>query len=85
MPLYWGAIYGIPLLAWQAKAGYAMPIDNTQEFGMAIAERIYPVYSIRLIVTTILIVFIVTTIVSYLPTRKISKLKPTDALRGKIQ
>ncbi len=80
-----GAIYGIPLLAWQATVGYAMPIDSTEEFGMAIAEKIYPVYSIGLIVATISIVFIVTTIVSYLPTRRISKLKPTDAIRGKIQ
>ena len=24
-----GAIYGIPLLAWQAKVGYAMPVDYT--------------------------------------------------------
>ena len=80
-----GAIYGIPLLAWQAKTGYSMPIDSTEEFGMALAERIYPVYSIGLIVATISIVFLVTTIVSYLPTRRISKLKPTDAIRGKIQ
>ena len=80
-----GAIYGIPLLAWQAKTGYAMPIDSTEEFGMAIAERIYPVYSIGLIIATVSIVFIVTTIVSYLPTRRISKLKPTDAIRGKVQ
>jgi len=80
-----GAIYGIPLLAWQAKTGYAMPVESTEDFGMAIAERIYPVYSIGLIVTTVSIVFLVTTIVSYLPTRRISKLKPTDAIRGKIQ
>lgn len=80
-----GAVYGIPLLAWQAKSGYSMPLDSTEEFGMAIAETIYPVYSIGLITATILIVFIVTTIVSYLPTRRISKLKPTDAIRGKIQ
>ena len=80
-----GAIYGIPLLAWQAKAGYAMPVDSTEEFGMALAEKIYPVYSIGLITATVLIVFIVTTIVSYLPTRRISKLKPTDAIRGKMQ
>ncbi len=80
-----GAIYGIPLLAWQAKVGYKMPVESTEEFGMALAETIYPVYSIGLITATILIVFIVTTIVSYLPTRRISKLKPTDAIRGKIQ
>ena len=80
-----GAIYGIPLLAWQAQVGYKMPVDSTEEFGMALAETIYPVYSFGLIAATILIVFIVTTIVSYLPTRRISKLKPTDAIRGKIQ
>ena len=80
-----GAIYGIPLLAWQAQVGYKMPVDSTEEFGMALAETIYPVYSIGLITATVLIVFIVTTIVSYLPTRRISKLKPTDAIRGKIQ
>ena len=80
-----GAIYGIPFLAWQAKIGYAMPIDSTEEFGMAIAEVIYPVYGIGLIIATILIILIVTTIVSYLPARRISKLKPTDAIRGKIQ
>jgi ABC-type lipoprotein release transport system permease subunit len=79
-----GAIYGIPLLAWQAKAGFAMPTDS-QDFGMALAEKIYPVYSFGLIITTTSIVLIVTTIVSYLPARRISKLKPTDAIRGKTQ
>jgi ABC-type lipoprotein release transport system permease subunit len=80
-----GSIYGIPFLAWQAKIGYAMPVDSTEDFGMALAEKIYPVYSIGLIVATTLIILIVTTIVSYLPARRISKLKPTDAIRGKIQ
>lgn len=80
-----GAIYGIPFLAWQANVGYGMPVDNTQDFGMALAERIYPVYSIGIILATVLIILVVTTIVSYLPTRRISKLKPTDAIRGKIQ
>ncbi len=80
-----GAVYGIPLLAWQLKVGYTMPIDSTEEFGMALAETIYPVYSIGLITATIIIVFVVTTIVSYLPARRISKLKPTDAIRGKMQ
>jgi ABC-type lipoprotein release transport system permease subunit len=80
-----GAIYGIPFLAWQARVGYGMPVDDTQDFGMALAERIYPVYGIGLIIATVLIILIVTTIVSYLPARRISKLKPTDAIRGKTQ
>jgi ABC-type lipoprotein release transport system permease subunit len=32
---------------------------------------------------TTVLVLIVTTIVSFLPTRRIAKLKPTDALRGR--
>jgi ABC-type lipoprotein release transport system permease subunit len=79
-----GAIYGIPLLAWQAKVGFTMPA-NSEDFGMALAQKIYPTYSLGLIIATTLIVLIVTTIVSYLPARRISKLKPTDALRGKVQ
>jgi ABC-type lipoprotein release transport system permease subunit len=80
-----GAIYGIPFLAWQASVGYGMPVSDTEDFGMALAERIYPVYGVGLIVATVLIILIVTTIVSYLPSRRISKLNPTDAIRGKIQ
>lgn len=79
-----GAVYGIPLLANQAINGFEMP-GATEEYGMAIARITYPYYSIGLIITTILIVVVTSTIVSFLPTRKIAKMKPTDAIRGKIQ
>jgi ABC-type lipoprotein release transport system permease subunit len=79
-----GAIYGIPLLAMQAIHGFEMP-GSTEDYGMAIAKITYPYYSFGLIITTILIVVITATIVSFLPTRKIAKMKPTDAIRGKIQ
>ncbi len=78
------AIYGIPLLALQAAKGWTMPA-GTDDFGMTIAETIYPVYTLGLVLGTTLIVLITTTIVSYLPARRISKMKPTDALKGKIQ
>lgn len=78
------AAYGIPFLIWQARVGWTMPID-TSEFGMAIAQTLYPVYSIGLILSTILLVLISTAIVSYLPSRKIAKMNPTEALRGKLQ
>jgi len=77
------AIYGIPFLLWQAKAGWAMP-EGTDDFGMALGEALYPVYGTGLIVGTTLLILLVTTIVSFMPTRKIAKLKPTDALRGKM-
>jgi ABC-type lipoprotein release transport system permease subunit len=78
------AVYGIPFLAWQAKVGWTMPID-TSDFGMAIAQTLYPIYSVSLVVSTVLIVMLVTAVVSYLPSRRIAKMNPTDALRGKIQ
>jgi ABC-type lipoprotein release transport system permease subunit len=79
-----GAAYGLPFLAWQAKVGWTMPID-VSELGMAIAQTLYPVYSLSLVVSTVLIVVLTTTIVSYWPSRKIAKMNPTEALRGKIQ
>jgi ABC-type lipoprotein release transport system permease subunit len=78
------ALYGIPLLAMQASHGMSMP-GGSKGFGLAVADRIYPAYSLGLIVTTILLILLTTTIVSYLPSRKIAKMKPTEALRGKIQ
>lgn len=78
------AIYGVPLFIFQSKVGLTMPVD-TAEFGMSIAETIYPVYSAGLIVFTTLIVMLTTAVVSYWPSRKIAKMKPTDALRGKLQ
>jgi ABC-type antimicrobial peptide transport system permease subunit len=49
------------------------------------AERIYPAYGLGLIITTLLLIVVTTTIVSYLPSRRISKMNPTEAIRGKIQ
>ena len=78
------AAYGLPFLMHMAKSGWTMPID-TSEFGMAIAQTLYPVYSAGLVISTVLIVTIVTAIVSYWPSRRIAKMNPTDALRGKLQ
>jgi len=77
------AVYGIPLLMYAASTGWGMP-EAIDDFGMAIGNRIFPTYSAALIIGTTLLVLLVTTIVSYLPTRKIAKLNPTDALRGKL-
>ncbi len=77
------AIYGIPLLLWSAKSGWAMP-EAVDDFGMALGEALFPVYGTGLVVGTTILILVATTIVSFLPTRKIAKLKPTDALRGKM-
>ncbi len=73
------AIYGLPLLGLFARNGMVMP-----QVGLAMAERLFPSFSVGLVLGTIAIVLLVVTIVSYLPTRRISKMTPTDALRGKM-
>ena len=77
------ALYGVPLLTWFARAGWAMPA-GMDSYGLAIGDKIFPMYSAGLVAATTLLVLVITTIVSYLPTRKIAKLKPTDALRGRM-
>jgi putative ABC transport system permease protein len=77
------AAYGIPLLAYFAQRGLDLP-SGTDNFGWAIGEKLFPVYSPALVGGTAILVCTVTTIVSFLPTRKIARLKPTDALRGKL-
>jgi ABC-type lipoprotein release transport system permease subunit len=77
------AAYGIPLLTLFASKGWALP-DSMDDWGFAIGEKIFPAYSVGLVVGTTVLVLIITTIVSFLPTRKIAKLEPTDALRGRM-
>jgi len=80
-----GAAYGIPLLLWLNKTGIGMGYAEDMDFDLPLAEAIFPYYSLRLILMTVLIVVVTATIVSYLPARKISKMKPTEALKGKLQ
>lgn len=76
------AAYGIPLFALLGKVGISMKAARVSD--LPIAEKIFPYYSVNLILTTIVIVVISATIVSYLPARKIARMKPTDALKGKL-
>jgi ABC-type lipoprotein release transport system permease subunit len=78
------ALYGIPILAWQAKQGFTMP-EGMDAFGMSITKTIFPRFGLELIVMTIIIVLLATTIVSFLPARRIARMKPTEAIRGRIQ
>jgi ABC-type antimicrobial peptide transport system permease subunit len=78
-----GAIYGIPLFIWNSRTGISLPVDSA-EYGFTIADTMYPVYSMGLIVTTTFIVFVTTAVVSYLPSRKIARMNPTEALKGKL-
>jgi putative ABC transport system permease protein len=80
-----GAIYGIPLFLLINKTGISMGYAKNMQFDLPLAKAIYPYYSLSLIIITVLLVVLSATIVSYLPARRISKMKPTDALKGKLQ
>lgn len=79
-----GAVYGIPLLAYFVSRGFPIPSGMADGFGMALSEKLFPTYTAGLVIGTTALVLVITTIVSFLPTRKIAKLKPTDALKGKL-
>jgi ABC-type lipoprotein release transport system permease subunit len=77
-----GAAYGIPLFMLLGRVG--IPMKAGQATDLALADSIFPYYSIRLIAITIILVIVSATIVSYMPALKIAGMKPTDALKGKI-
>ena len=79
-----GSIYGVPFFIYMSKVGFPIPPAD-QKMGIALADVIYPVYGIKLVLITILTVIICATFVSYLPARKIAKLNPVLALKGKKQ
>lgn len=78
-----GAVYGTPLLYLTAKHGLTMPVSGEMT-GLAISNTMFPSYGLGLVAGTTLLVLATVTIVSFLPTRTISRLKPTDALRGRF-
>lgn len=81
-----GTLIGAPIFWYFSTNGIGMPEYITgQDMGVTIAQRIYPAFTISLIIGTIALVVISATIVSFIPSRKISKMDPVDALKGKVQ
>ena len=76
-------VYGFPLFRFLSFTGITIP-SNADNYGFAIGEKLFPAYTAALVIGTTLLVLIITTIVSFIPTRRIARLKPTDALRGKM-
>jgi len=77
-----GAAYGIPLLVWTARTGIALP-STVDDYGFAMPTRLYPYYSLMLVAGTILVIMFTVTLVSFLPSSRIARMNPTDALKGK--
>ena len=71
-----------PILLYFGTNGIPLPMDYT-EMGLLVAKRLVPIYSISLIISTTVLISIIVLVVSYIPSRRITKMKPTDALRGR--
>jgi putative ABC transport system permease protein len=78
-----GSIYGIPLCVYYAVKGIPLNMDSSQ-FGMVMADKMYPVFNSESILKVVVFIVIITAVISYFPARKIAKMKPTDAIRGKV-
>jgi ABC-type lipoprotein release transport system permease subunit len=79
-----GCIVGFPIFWYLSTYGIEFP-DFYQDMGVNFPTKLFPVFGLQLIVTTIILVVVSATIVSFLPARKISKMNPVLALKGKLQ
>ncbi len=84
LALLLASLYGTPFFIFIKKIGIPVAAAD-QEVGLAIAERIFPIYGFSLVVGTVIVVVLASTIVSFLPAKKIAKINPVSALKGKIQ
>lgn len=77
-----GAIWGTPVLWYMVNKGISFNIDAS-DLGVAMSDTMYASITPGLVIGTMIFILIVTAVVSYLPARKISKMVPTEAIRGK--
>lgn len=79
-----GSVWGAPLFWFMSVKGVSFGMEAA-DFGVPMADVMYSRITPDLVVTTIVFLLVVTAIVSYLPARKIARLNPTDAIRGKVK
>ena len=79
-----GAVWGSPIIFYMVTKGYSFNMDAS-EIGVPMADTMYATITPALIIGTMIFILIVTAAVSYLPARKIAKMNPTDAIRGKVK
>ena len=79
-----GTIWGAPIMYYMVVYGYSFNMDAS-EIGVPMADTMYATITPGLVINTMIFILIVTAIVSYLPARKIAKMNPTDAIRGKVK
>ena len=77
-----GTVWGMPIFIACSTYGIHIPMD-VSSFGIPMADRMYPLFTPNLILGTISLIIVITALVSYLPARKIARMNPTEAIRGK--
>ncbi|MBU2513094.1 FtsX-like permease family protein [bacterium] len=75
-------VLGGPIFWYLQTYGYYIPV-SAEQYGIPMSDHMIPDYSAGLIIQTVVIILILLTFISYLPARKITKLQPYEALRGK--
>lgn len=76
-------VLGLPVFLWFALAGFSLP-GGYESFGIAgFSEPLKFIYPVPLILATLVLMFLITVCVSWLPARKIAAMNTTDALRGR--
>ncbi|MFT3753077.1 MAG: FtsX-like permease family protein [Paludibacter sp.] len=79
-----GTVWGAPVMYYMAVKGISFNMDAS-ELGVPMADTMYATITPGLVIGTMIFILIVTAIVSYLPARKIAKMNPTEAIKGKIK
>lgn len=79
-----GCIYGIPIFVYFNQSGIQMP-EFSGDMGIGLDKPIFPYYDPIIILLTVLFIILASAIVSYLPARKIARMNPVLALKGKLQ
>ena len=79
-----GCIYGIPIFMYFNQSGIQMP-EFSGDMGIGLDKPIFPYYDPIIILLTVLFIILASAIVSYLPARKIARMNPILALKGKLQ
>jgi len=77
-----GAVLGTPLLWRFSQVGWKLS-EKADSYGYALGDTLYPVYTPDVLLRTGVLLLAVTALVSWIPTRRISRLTPTEALRGR--
>lgn len=84
LAMAFGCIWGLPVLYFLVAHGISFPVEAA-DFGIPMADTMYAVIHPELVMGTMIFILAITAWVSYLPARKIAKMKPTEAIRGKIK